>query len=135
MKQEAPQQRHSRRESSDFQSEEHVKPTGVACAWTASTERYSAGRPRCNACHDIYASGGAPQQRRPAGAPLTVAKGRQQHEHHHDRESPPRPRPRAEPTSTLLGVEELFVDDSYQRPADMARARRLAATWDRRLAG
>ncbi len=32
-------------------------------------------------------------------------------------------------------VEELFVDQSYQRPVDMGRARKLAAAWDRRLAG
>ena len=32
-------------------------------------------------------------------------------------------------------VEELFVDQSYQRPADMGRARTLAAAWDRRPAG
>lgn len=34
-----------------------------------------------------------------------------------------------------VAVEDLFVDDSYQRPADMGRARQLAAQWDRRLAG
>ncbi|WP_293002587.1 DUF6551 family protein [Mycobacterium sp.] len=32
-------------------------------------------------------------------------------------------------------VDEMFVDHSYQRPPDMARARKLAAGWDRRLAG
>lgn len=34
-----------------------------------------------------------------------------------------------------LRVDELFVDHSYQRPPDLARARKLAACWDRRLAG
>jgi hypothetical protein len=34
-----------------------------------------------------------------------------------------------------LCVDELFVDPSYQRPTDMGRARALAASWDRRLAG
>lgn len=34
-----------------------------------------------------------------------------------------------------VGVDELFVDQSYQRPVDMGRARKLAAGWDRRLAG
>jgi hypothetical protein len=32
-------------------------------------------------------------------------------------------------------VEELFVDQSYQRSVDMGRARKLVAAWDRRLAG
>ncbi|OJZ69463.1 hypothetical protein BRW65_22935 [Mycobacterium paraffinicum] len=32
-------------------------------------------------------------------------------------------------------VDELFVDPSYQRAVDMGRARKLAAGWDRRLAG
>lgn len=32
-------------------------------------------------------------------------------------------------------VDELFVDHTYQRPADLGRARKLAACWDRRLAG
>lgn len=32
-------------------------------------------------------------------------------------------------------VVEMFVDPSYQRPVDMARARKLADGWDRRLAG
>ena len=34
-----------------------------------------------------------------------------------------------------VAVDELFVDHSYQRPLDTARARQLARTWDRRLAG
>ncbi|MFV8227480.1 DUF6551 family protein [Mycolicibacterium fortuitum] len=34
-----------------------------------------------------------------------------------------------------LDVDDLFVDHTYQRPADLSRARRLAADWDRRLAG
>lgn len=34
-----------------------------------------------------------------------------------------------------LAVDALFVDESYQRPADLGRARQLAARWDRRLAG
>ena len=34
-----------------------------------------------------------------------------------------------------VAVDELFVDHSYQRPLDTARARKLARTWDRRLAG
>ena len=34
-----------------------------------------------------------------------------------------------------VAVDELFVDYSYQRPLDMARARLLAGAWDRRLAG
>lgn len=34
-----------------------------------------------------------------------------------------------------VGVDELFVDHTYQRPADLGRARKLAACWDRRLAG
>jgi len=34
-----------------------------------------------------------------------------------------------------LDVEQLFVDHSYQRPADLGRARHLAQQWDRRLAG
>ncbi|OOK65270.1 hypothetical protein BZL29_7711 [Mycobacterium kansasii] len=32
-------------------------------------------------------------------------------------------------------VDELFVDESYQRAVDLGRARKLAAGWDRRLAG
>lgn len=34
-----------------------------------------------------------------------------------------------------LNVAEIFVDHSYQRVCDVARARTMAATWDRRLAG
>ena len=34
-----------------------------------------------------------------------------------------------------VAIDELFVDHSYQRPLDTARARQLARTWDRRLAG
>lgn len=34
-----------------------------------------------------------------------------------------------------VAVDALFVDETYQRPADLARARQLAARWDRRLAG
>ncbi len=32
-------------------------------------------------------------------------------------------------------VDDMFVDHSYQRPADLGRARHLAQYWDRRLAG
>ncbi len=34
-----------------------------------------------------------------------------------------------------LPVEQMFVDDTYQRPVDPARVRTMAAGWDRRLAG
>ena len=34
-----------------------------------------------------------------------------------------------------LGVGEIFADPTYQRTLDVARARRYAAEWDRRLAG
>ena len=34
-----------------------------------------------------------------------------------------------------LGVDELFADTAYQRPVDRGRVRKLAAEWDRRLAG
>ena len=34
-----------------------------------------------------------------------------------------------------VAIDELFVDHSYQRPLDTARARQLARGWDRRLAG
>ena len=34
-----------------------------------------------------------------------------------------------------VAVNELFVDHTYQRPLDTARARQLARSWDRRLAG
>lgn len=34
-----------------------------------------------------------------------------------------------------LRVDEIFADDTYQRVCDVARARKMAATWDRRLAG
>jgi hypothetical protein len=34
-----------------------------------------------------------------------------------------------------IAVGELFADPTYQRPVDAARARKLAASWDRRLAG
>lgn len=36
---------------------------------------------------------------------------------------------------TTAAVHELFADDTYQRPLDAARARKIAAAWDRRLAG
>jgi hypothetical protein len=35
----------------------------------------------------------------------------------------------------VVRVDEMFIDPSYQRPADMGRARKLAANWDRRLSG
>lgn len=34
-----------------------------------------------------------------------------------------------------LRVDEIFADPTYQRTCDVARARKMAATWDRRLAG
>jgi hypothetical protein len=34
-----------------------------------------------------------------------------------------------------LSVGEIFADATYQRPLDQARARKMADTWDRRLAG
>lgn len=34
-----------------------------------------------------------------------------------------------------LHVDEIFVDDTYQRPCDIGRARAMSAAWDRRLAG
>lgn len=34
-----------------------------------------------------------------------------------------------------VGVEDLFVNDTYQRAVNTSRARQLADTWDRRLAG
>ncbi|WP_198344633.1 DUF6551 family protein [Mycobacterium dioxanotrophicus] len=34
-----------------------------------------------------------------------------------------------------VAVGEMFVDHTYQRDADMARVRRMAQQWDRRLAG
>ncbi|AYE99607.1 hypothetical protein C0J29_32130 (plasmid) [Mycobacterium paragordonae] len=36
---------------------------------------------------------------------------------------------------SVLHAQELFVDDSYQRPVDVARVRRMAEQWDRKLAG
>ena len=36
---------------------------------------------------------------------------------------------------TAVGIGELFVDVTYQRPLDNARARQMARGWDRRLAG
>lgn len=36
---------------------------------------------------------------------------------------------------TALQVDEIFVDATYQRLLDAPRARRMAADWDRRLAG
>jgi hypothetical protein len=36
---------------------------------------------------------------------------------------------------TSLTVDEIFADETYQRPCDTGRARRMAQTWDRRLAG
>ncbi len=36
---------------------------------------------------------------------------------------------------TAVSAEELFTDHSYQRPLDRRRAKQMAATWDRRLAG
>ncbi|OKH62363.1 hypothetical protein EB74_16965 [Mycobacterium sp. SWH-M5] len=35
----------------------------------------------------------------------------------------------------VISVAEMFVDHTYQRDANMSRVRRLAAHWDRRLAG
>jgi hypothetical protein len=34
-----------------------------------------------------------------------------------------------------VGVEEIFADPTYQRILDVPRARKMAAAWDRRLAG
>ena len=34
-----------------------------------------------------------------------------------------------------IPVAELFADDTYQRPLDAGRARKIGAAWDRRLAG
>lgn len=36
---------------------------------------------------------------------------------------------------TAVTVAEVFADETYQRPLDAPRARKIAATWDRRLAG
>lgn len=36
---------------------------------------------------------------------------------------------------TTLRVDEIFADPTYQRVLDVPRARKIAATWDRRLAG
>lgn len=36
---------------------------------------------------------------------------------------------------TTLRVDEIFADPTYQRILDVARARKMAGTWDRRLAG
>lgn len=36
---------------------------------------------------------------------------------------------------TTLTVDEIFADTTYQRVIDVGRARTMAATWDRRLAG
>lgn len=36
---------------------------------------------------------------------------------------------------TTLTVDEIFADSTYQRPFDIVRARKMAHTWDRRLAG
>lgn len=43
--------------------------------------------------------------------------------------------PLADVYVTTLRVDEMFIDDQYQRILDVARARKIAATWDRRLAG
>lgn len=36
---------------------------------------------------------------------------------------------------TAVEVHDLFADPAYQRPLDAARAKKIAAQWDRRLAG
>lgn len=36
---------------------------------------------------------------------------------------------------TALAIDEIFADPTYQRDLDEARARKMAAEWDRRLAG
>ena len=36
---------------------------------------------------------------------------------------------------TTASVGELFVDHRYQRPLDEARAKKMAAQWDRRMVG
>lgn len=36
---------------------------------------------------------------------------------------------------TAVNVTEIFADPAYQRVCDIARARKMAGTWDRRLAG
>lgn len=36
---------------------------------------------------------------------------------------------------TAVDVADVFADPTYQRPLDSARARKIADTWDRRLAG
>lgn len=36
---------------------------------------------------------------------------------------------------TTLHVDDIFADHTYQRVCDVTRARHMAATWDRRLAG
>lgn len=36
---------------------------------------------------------------------------------------------------TAVHVDEVFADETYQRPLDKPRACKIAATWDRRLAG
>lgn len=41
----------------------------------------------------------------------------------------------AEVYVTALHVDDIFADPTYQRTLDNARARKMAATWDRRLAG
>ena len=36
---------------------------------------------------------------------------------------------------TAMSADQLFTDHSYQRPLDRRRAKKMAANWDRRLAG
>lgn len=43
--------------------------------------------------------------------------------------------PTAEVYVTALQVGEIFADDTYQRPVDQSRARKMAREWERRLAG
>lgn len=41
----------------------------------------------------------------------------------------------AEVYVTAVTVDEIFADETYQRPIDPGRAKTMAKTWDRRLAG
>lgn len=36
---------------------------------------------------------------------------------------------------TAMSASDLFTDHAYQRPLDARRAKQMAASWDRRLAG
>jgi len=101
------------------------------------TAPHSAGRPRCDTCHNIHASGGSSRtpSKAPAGGPDAGATEKGSTMNIADLEVTPAASETRGTYIHALAVEELFVDGSYQRTPDMPRARKLAAGWDRKLAG